>query len=252
MAKQLTTAQFEGLQLSIIDHDGQKWLTADQIGLALGYAADKARQGINNLYKRHQDEFTSDDTFVINLMTNPKGGNPTTRIFSATGCHLLSFFSNTQKAKNFRAWAKQVLSGSVQEELTTNERLEMLEIATLDMASQMRQLVMVSHQQAQKLDVTSRYIGLLEINQKGKLKVTRQVEAKALALRAQGMSMHDIGQVLRISTGAVSQLINGKYPFAAVEAAAPNQTATVQEVLDDMVETERRRLLKSLGGMHHE
>lgn len=250
MAKQLTTAQFEGLQLSIIDHDGHKWLTADQIGLALGYAADKARQGINNLYKRHQDEFTSDDTCVINLMTQVQQRE--IRIFSATGCHLLSFFSNTQKAKNFRAWAKQVLSGSVQEELTTNERLEMLEIATLDMASQMRQLVMVSHQQAQKLEVTSRYIGLLEINQKGKLKVTRHVEAKALALRAQGMSMHDIGQVLRISTGAVSQLINGKYPFAAVEAAAPNQTATVQEVLDDMVETERRRLLKSLGGMHHE
>lgn len=245
MATQLTTAQFEGLQLSIIDHDGHKWLTADQIGLALGYAADKARQGINNLYKRHQDEFTVEDSTVIELMTVDKKMREA-RIFSATGCHLLSFFSNTQKAKNFRSWAKQVLAGSVQDELTTNDRLEMLEIATLNMASHMSQLVKISHQQAEKLEVTSRYIGLLEISQKGKVKVTRQVEAKVLALRAQGLSMTDIGCNLRISTSTVSLILKGTYPFAASEIDKTSEEFTVQEILDQMVDDERRNLLRDL------
>lgn len=105
-------AQFDGLNLSIIDHAGQKWLTAEQVGLALGYSNDKARTGITNLYNRHQDEFTDQDTFVIKLMANPQGGNPNTRIFSASGCNLLAFFSNTPRAKEFRAWAKQVLAGA--------------------------------------------------------------------------------------------------------------------------------------------
>lgn len=101
---------FHGQTLTILHHDGQQWLTAEQVGLALGYAEANARQGINNLYNRHSDEFTDQDTFVIKLMTNPLGGNPTTRIFSATGCQLLGFFANTTRAKAFRQWAKQVLA----------------------------------------------------------------------------------------------------------------------------------------------
>lgn len=106
----ITRADFFGQPLDIIDHAGKRWLTAEQIGRALGYQPDKARQGINNLYNRHADEFTEADTFVIKLMTNPQGGNPTTRIFSDTGCTLLGFFANTARAKEFRVWAKQVLA----------------------------------------------------------------------------------------------------------------------------------------------
>lgn len=97
-----------GLPLSIIDHAGQRWLTAEHLGLALGYQPDKARHGVNNLYNRHSDEFTETDTCVINLMT--QGQRREVRIFSATGCNLLSFFANTPRAKDFRAWAKQVLA----------------------------------------------------------------------------------------------------------------------------------------------
>lgn len=101
------TAQFQGLDLSIIDHNGQKWLTAEQIGLALGYNPANARQGILKLYRNHEDEFTSQDKGVVELAT--PGGKQQSTIFSATGCHLLSFFSNTPRAKAFRAWAKEAL-----------------------------------------------------------------------------------------------------------------------------------------------
>lgn len=108
----ITRAEFLGQPLDIIiDRNGQRWLTAEQIGLAMGYAPDNARKGINKLYNAHADEFTEADTFVVKMATNPQGGNPTTRIFSATGCNLLSFFANTARAKQFRAWAKQALTG---------------------------------------------------------------------------------------------------------------------------------------------
>lgn len=101
-------ADVHGQSISIIDHSGQRWLTAESLGLALGYSPDKARQGVNNLYNRHADEFTEADTTVIKLMTVT--GDKDSRIFSSTGCNLLSFFANTPRAKEFRAWAKQVLA----------------------------------------------------------------------------------------------------------------------------------------------
>jgi len=108
-----TPAVFHGQSVTLIHHAGRRWLTAEQIGLCLGYAHDKARISISNLYNRHADEFTPEDTGVIKLMTNPQGGNPTTRIFSHTGCIKLGFFAATPKAKDFRAWAAQTLAGGL-------------------------------------------------------------------------------------------------------------------------------------------
>lgn len=53
----LIPAEFLGTSLEIIDHNGQKWLTADQVGKALGYNEANARIGVINLYSRHIDEF---------------------------------------------------------------------------------------------------------------------------------------------------------------------------------------------------
>ena len=108
---QLIPAEFHGTQLSIIDRDGCKWLTAEQVGRCLGYAEANVRKGISKLYNAHADEFTDSDTFVAVLATNPQGGNPNVRIFSATGCIKLGFFANTPRAKEFRSWASEVLAG---------------------------------------------------------------------------------------------------------------------------------------------
>ena len=96
---------FHPEQIAIIDHDGGKWLTAEQLGLALGFSANRARDGVNNLYNRHIDEFSDGDSVTIKLMATD-GKHYNTRIFSLSGCNLLSFFANTPNAKAFRAWAK--------------------------------------------------------------------------------------------------------------------------------------------------
>lgn len=97
--------QFNPSQIAIIDHNGGKWLTAEQLGLALGFSEKRARDGVNNLYNRHIDEFSESDSTTIKLMA-VDGKQRETRIFSHSGCNLLSFFANTPNAKAFRAWAK--------------------------------------------------------------------------------------------------------------------------------------------------
>ena len=72
------------------------------------YSEANARQGILKVYERHLDEFTDKDSTVVKL-TTVDGKERNTRIFSPSGCHLLSFFANTGRAKDFRAWAKEVL-----------------------------------------------------------------------------------------------------------------------------------------------
>ena len=60
--------QFNPSQIAIIDYNGGKWLTAEQLGLALGFSEKRARDGVTNLYNRHIDEFTEKDSCTINLM----------------------------------------------------------------------------------------------------------------------------------------------------------------------------------------
>jgi hypothetical protein len=111
MAEQhLITAEFFGTPVSILDHAGKRWLTAEQIGKCLGYANDNARKGINKLYNAHADEFTDMDKGVAELAT--PGGIQSVLIFSATGCIKLGFFANTATAKQFRAWAAQTLEAA--------------------------------------------------------------------------------------------------------------------------------------------
>lgn len=111
MAEQhLITAEFFGSPVSIIDHAGKRWLTAEQVGVCLGYGQNNARKGISKLFNAHSDEFTEIDTGVVDLAT--PGGTQNTRIFSASGCIKLGFFANTQRAKQFRAWAAQTLEAA--------------------------------------------------------------------------------------------------------------------------------------------
>ncbi|STZ63925.1 Phage anti-repressor protein [Moraxella lacunata] len=62
-----------------------------------------------------------------------------------------------------------------------------------------------------KLDHTERYISLLELNQKGHIKVTPEVVEQVKAMKADGYSQANIGRMLRISPATVSQIVNGAY-----------------------------------------
>ena len=105
----MNTLAFHNTQFDIVDRNGQPWLRATQIGLALDYADGKA---IQRIYARHKDEFTDAMTGVVKLTT--PNGEQEARIFSLRGAHLLAMFARTKVAKEFRHWALDVLEGEAE------------------------------------------------------------------------------------------------------------------------------------------
>ena len=127
MSNQTITVDYHGQQLTAIERDGEPWFTATVVGRELGYTKANARIGVSNLYQRHKDEFSEADTGVIKLITNSQGGSPNTRLFSLSGIILLGFLSNTDRAKQFRRWAKQELEQRLRSQSPAS--LEQMELA---------------------------------------------------------------------------------------------------------------------------
>lgn len=231
MAMQLTTAEFFGTPVSVIDHDNRRWLTAEEAGRCLGYNEANASAGIRNLYNRHGDEFTEEDARRINLMR--RDGKPSeSLIFSATGCQKLGFFANTARAKDFRTWAARFLAGSAVPPAPTSAdaRLDRLDANMAQLAAGMSAVLST-------LDVTRKYIGLLEVNQQGKRKMTESIRRQITILHDEGMNNADIARLLRVSRTAVSLYLAGKY-HALPEPARPAQPA-VEEVMERWIAKER-------------
>ena len=243
MAEQhLITAEFFGDPVSIIDHDGRQWLTAEQAGRCLGYKEALARISITKVYSRHQDEFTEDDTGEVTLST--PGGQQECRIFSATGCQKLGFFARTARAKEFRTWAAKVLAGQapvatapVPAPVTT--LAPAVEGALTTLATGMNTVLA-------QMNVTGKYIELLEMNQTAKRRVTREVVVEVFTLRAQGMATNDIARLLRISRTAVSSIIKEKYP-SLEEQRAPAERS-IDDILEDWLTREKAKLTATLKG----
>lgn len=109
------TVEFSGASLSIINRDGQPWLSAADLARALGY---QRGDFVTKLFRQHADEFTPgmsdnvESSFSGNLRTQQ-------RIFSPRGCHLIAMFARTSRAKAFRAWVLDVLErlGAPQREI---------------------------------------------------------------------------------------------------------------------------------------
>ncbi|MFP4498905.1 MAG: Bro-N domain-containing protein [Vulcanimicrobiota bacterium] len=95
---------FQDKPVEFLEKDGEKWLTAEQVGMALGYS--EPRKSIVNIINRRQDEF-EDLIAVIKLMT--PGGNQETTILSRDAVNLVCMFSKKPVAKVFRRWVLQIL-----------------------------------------------------------------------------------------------------------------------------------------------
>lgn len=187
-----TLAEFHGTTISIVTRDGQKWLTADQAGRALGYSVDLARISTIKLFNRHVDEFTEAETCVVKLTTQGQGRD--TRIFSATGCIKLGFFANTRQSKKFRHWASEVLTNS---QPTPDQRPTSVELSHL--RAQVAQL------QATALAANPRW-------------------AAVARYRAMGLTRNEIARLLGSSLKAVEKLIT-TIKAAGLPLAAPTMPA---------------------------
>ena len=132
-------AEFHGTTLAIVDHEGKKWITSRDAGLALGYAAGNANDGVNKLCQRHGDEFTEADTCTVKLTA--QGQLREVRVFSETGCVKLGFFASTPRSKEFRQWAAKILTGQAPAQNYANGRLDPIDSDELLLAAAHRTLL---------------------------------------------------------------------------------------------------------------
>lgn len=241
MAEQhLITAEFFGSHVSIIDHNNQQWLTAEQAGRCLGYAEKNAGIMVNKLYRAHADEFTNEDVAETELVS--PSGIQQTRIFSATGCQKLGFFARTPKAKDFRTWAAKVLAGRAPAPVPVEPAAPALAPAT-DAALQTLAAGMSTV--LAQMNVTGKYIELLEMNQTAKRRITREVVVEVFTLRAQGMNATDIARLLRIPRAAVSSIIKEK--FAALSERQQPAERSLDDIMEDWLSREKAKLLGTLS-----
>ena len=105
----MTTLTFQNTTLSVINQHNQTFLTAKDLGSALGYKNPTG--DISNIYDRNADEFTAEMTALVEMST--AGGLQKVRIFSLRGAHLIAMFARTKIAKAFRKWVLDILDEEV-------------------------------------------------------------------------------------------------------------------------------------------
>lgn len=124
---------FDDVELQVIEHEGEEWFTAEDIGKALGLA--DPRPGIQKIYRRNKEELEG-LSGVARLAT--PGGRQRVRIFNLQAVQKLGFFAHTPRSKAFRHWASHMLAHGIHQmkahiqELEGRHRQALVTIADLN------------------------------------------------------------------------------------------------------------------------
>jgi len=224
----------------VVLRDDAPWFVAADVCAAL--SIENNRDAMSRL---------DDDEKGVGSIDTP-GGSQVMTIVSESGLYSLVLGSRKPEAKPFKKWVtSEVLpairkSGryEVGDQLPAVVRSPRLEASMARMADSVATLAAGMQTMSTQLNVTSKYIGLLELNQAGTRKVTAEVVREAKALHAEGMSMADIARILRVSRTSVSLVVRDKYPVAIPKEEAPKTSAG--EILEGWIEREQKRLVTHL------
>ncbi len=102
----MTILTFNNTALTVHQANGQHWLSAQEISVALVYNRSSA---VTEIYNRNRWEFGQDTSTSLKL--RDKGGIlRKRRLFNRRGSHLIAMFAKTDKARAFRKWVLDVLT----------------------------------------------------------------------------------------------------------------------------------------------
>ena len=96
--------EFEGTRLAVIEHSGEEWFMAEDIGKALGYAGP--RSSIIRIFSENRDEFKK-LTCNLNLRWHD-GQLDIFRVFNSQACIKFGFFANTPQGRSLRPLGQQL------------------------------------------------------------------------------------------------------------------------------------------------
>lgn len=161
--------------------------------------------------------FAIGQDFLTILSKTPNGGRPTTEYHTTLDmAKELSMVERNAKGKQARQYFIACEKALHQVATLANDPLTSIAHNMQILADGMAVLAHASHTQMAKLDHTERYINLLELNQKGNIKVTPEVIEQVKLMKSQGYSQANIGRMLRLSGATVSLIVNDKYPMTVV------------------------------------
>lgn len=124
--KKYALAKF-GIDPSEVVHEqGRYWMTAEQLGLALGYK--KPGQSVRNLYNRHKDELRPYKGYIKTMSPPAKdgrgGGLQEILAFNTDGMWLIAIFAKTPKSKKFRKFIISMLKALERDEFIHISQVE--------------------------------------------------------------------------------------------------------------------------------
>ncbi|OPH36006.1 hypothetical protein B5J93_09970 [Moraxella equi] len=166
--------------------------------------------------------------------TLPSTGNQKHREFYLTKeqcVDLISGYRTDIRIRINRRWQE------LEAQIATADPLHQIAHNMQKMSDNMQILANATTATMAKLDHTERYINLLELNQKGHIKVTPEVIAQVKAMKADGYSQANIGRLLRISSTTVSQIINGTYKGNSL--TRDDNVARLVQTAKSVLETEQ-------------
>ena len=99
---------FQGAMCDLYrDINNDIFMTSEQLGVVLGYS--NPQKAISNLVVRN--EYLTSNEFSGFLRMRTLSGLQETRIFTEDGIYEVTMLAKTNKAKEFRAWIRQLLKG---------------------------------------------------------------------------------------------------------------------------------------------
>ncbi|MEB8400550.1 hypothetical protein NGG61_11490 [Enterococcus casseliflavus] len=112
---------FHGIHCDLwMDKDRNPLMTIQQLANALGY---KSKSGIENIISRNsylrEKEFSG--THKLGVLRSA-GGTQETIVFTKDGIMEIAFLSNKPKAREFRAWARKVLTAFMDGQIVWKEK----------------------------------------------------------------------------------------------------------------------------------
>lgn len=107
--KLVQSAEFCGTQCDFYGKNSEVYMTSEQLGECLGYA--HARESINKLISKYEylreKEFSTE--VVLTSVEGIRNVDRKQRVFTEDGIYEVTFLSKTQKAREFRAFVRQII-----------------------------------------------------------------------------------------------------------------------------------------------
>jgi|GEM_PF-4618858 len=210
---------------NLIHEQGRYWMTAKEIGVALGY--NDPANSINRLYSRHKEELESFKGRAN--LTDHLGIPHETSIFNTDGMWLIALFANTPKAKKFRKFVVNMLKAL--------ERQEFIHVSEIE---QWSRDIKRMKQDLTDLKISSYVFNTLRMNCKQYNKLIRY--------RNMGLSEREIAKLLDIKRYVVRKIERISREYDGYDYPGKFRPILIKSDLDELL-ANKKPVLRSLKGM---